>query len=577
MNRLRYLSFLVLAVCAVSEAAGQSGRSADDPPYDLLIRGGQVIDGTGQPARKADVAIRADRVVKVGDLAEVQAQQVIDATELIIAPGFIDLHSHAESGLVSDAIERRRAPNLITQGITTVVVNQDGGGPLSLRDQRREMQRLGIGLNVAQVIGHGTVRFHVMRNDFRRPATAAEIERMRKRVVDAMQAGGFGLSAGLEYTPGRWSTAAEMEQLVAAIQPFGGVYILHERSSGSRPMWFLPSQHPGDQPSMLDNLQELVDVAAATQATVVATHIKARGTDFWGSSGKMIDLLEQARARGLSIYADQYAYNTSGSDGRIVLIPAWVHSKGQTGSDTGSLGEQTAADRLEQVLDDAAQAADLRRDIAYEIKRRGGPQKILIVEHPQPRWNGKSLSDFAASEQCDPVEAVIRLQRLGDRKRRGGARLRAFSMSEKDVEAFAATEWIATSSDAAIALLEDGPVHPRFYGAFPRKIRRYALDKKLLTLEQAIRVSTSLPASILGLKDRGVLRPGTMADVVVFDAKRIRDKADAFNPHQFAEGIEYVVVNGRLVIEQGERLGHLAGRVLSRANPRDSAERDSDQ
>lgn len=529
--------------------------------FDAIIRNGEVIDGSGRERFRADVAVRDGVIVEIGSLPRAKAYRVVDATDKLVVPGFIDLHSHAESGLVSNDPARRSAPNLITQGITTVVVNQDGGGPLDLASQRKAMERLGVGLNVVQVLGHGTIREAVMGDDNQRPATTDEVEQMQRHLQTALRGGAFGLSAGLEYDPGRWSTPREMEELAKTVAADDGVYIVHERSSGSRPMWYLPSRDAVDQPTMMDNLQELIQIAARTNVTTVATHIKARGTDYWGSAQKMNELIQKARDSGLPLYADQYAYNTSGSDGRIVLIPSWATSASELVDDTKP---SAFAKHLEGVLADETLAEEVRRDIAYEITRRGGPSGILIVEHRNPEFVGKTLAEFAAELQLDPVEATIALQLKGDRMRRGGARLRAFSMSEEDVEAFAKTPWTATSSDAGITLPSDGPVHPRFYGAFPRKIRRYAIDRGLMSIEEAVRVSTSLPASILKLDDRGVIRRGAAADLVVFDPERIRDTADEFNTHQYAEGIEYVFVNGQLAVEHQQWMGSLAGRVLTR-------------
>ena len=523
--------------------------------FDLLLANGNVMDGLGRASYRADVGIRDGRIVRIGDLGNSSAARIVDVSGKIVAPGFIDLHSHAEGGLTSDDPLRRAAPNLITQGVTTVVVNQDGGGPDSIREQRRTMQKLGVGPNVVQMVGHGNVRDQVMRNDYRRVATDDEIQRMRKLVRRGMEEGASGMSAGLEYDPGRWSNAKEMQALVGELAAREGVYVLHERSSGSHPMWFLPSRDTANPPSMIDNIDELIRLAEATQVTVVATHIKARGVDFWGASRIIIDMIDKARARGLSVFADQYAYNTSGSDGRIVLIPNWV------GDDEDS-ADLTAADRLERALADEATAADVRGDIEFEITRRGGPDNILILDHPKPTYVGKSLGELALELKSDPVEVAIELQLKGDRKRPGGARVRAFSMSERDVEAFAATPWTATSSDAGITLPEDGPVHPRFYGAFPRKIRHYAIDRQLMSVEEAVRVSTSLPAQILKLGKRGTIGVDAPADIVVFDPKTIRDTADAFNPHQYCEGVDHVFVAGQPVVENGRYLGTLGGEVI---------------
>lgn len=538
------------------EATTSEGHSTE---ADVIIRGGEVVDGTGRHRFRADVAVKNGRIVEIGDLADRSARQFVDASGKLICPGFIDLHSHAEKGLVSDDPARRSAPNLITQGITTVVVNQDGGGPLDLDEQRRTMERLGIGMNVIQTLGHGTIRRHVMGDDHKRPASAVEIVKMQELLRAAMTNGAFGMSAGLEYVPGRWSTPREMESLAGTVAEFDGVYIVHERSSGSRPMWFLPSRDSADQPSMLDNLRELVLITDITKVTTVATHIKARGTDFWGSSDEMNALIKKARSEGLRFYADQYPYNTSGTDGRIVLIPEWAAEADETESEA----DADHASRLRRILKDEPLAAKVRQDIEYEITRRGGAKSILILEHPDQNVIGKSLGEFAASIDATPGEAAIKLQLEGDSTRRGGCRLRAFSMSETDVEAFAKTPWTATSSDARIVLPSDGPVHPRFYGAFPRKIRHYAIDRQLFSIEEAIRVSTSLPTEILRLKDRGVIREGAVADLVVFDPVRIRDKADAFSPHQFSEGIDHVLVNGKQTVSREQWLGNLVGKVLT--------------
>ena len=401
-----------------------------------------------------------------------------------------------------------------------------------------------------------------MGDDHKRPASPDEISSMQKLLHSALQDGAFGMSAGLEYVPGRWSTAREMESLARTVADFDGVCIVHERSSGSRPMWFFPSRDSADQPSMLDNIRELIAISAATDVTMVATHIKARGTDFWGESAQINDLIRKARAESLPVFADQYPYNTSGSDGRIVLIPDWVFRSGRDADNDDE--PDNFANQLRRVLNDADRATQIRKDIDWEITRRGGAENILILEHPDRKIVGKSLSEFAAASSISPVDAAIELQMKGDAASRGGARLRAFSMDEKDVEAFAATAWTATSSDAGIALPNDGPVHPRFYGTFPRKIRHYAIDRGLMSIEEAVRVSTSLPGEILRLKNRGRIKVGHAADLVVFDPSTIRDRADAFHPHRFAEGINCVIVNGTVAVEDGRWLGTLPGEVLRR-------------
>ncbi len=358
------------------------------------------------------------------------------------------------------------------------------------------------------MVGHNTVRRQALGSDYRRTATPEEIDEMRRAVRTGMEAGAYGLSAGLEYIPGIWSTTDEIVALVDEIVPFGGVCIVHERASGADPMWYLPSQHPAVQPNGLDTIRELVEIAERTGATVVATHIKAPGFGFWGSSRVMIGLVEDARRRGLRLYADQYPYNTTGSDGRLVLIPEWVRERARTKRrEQGQTTRRDFGAELLMTLEDDALRADFERDIEHEIARRGGAGNIIVMEHPDGELVGKSLAELAVQRKVSPAEMAVCLQTEGDRYRPGGARLRGYSLSEMDVEAFAAQPWTATSTDAGIALPGEGDVHARFYGSYPRKLRHYALDRHVLSVEAAVRSATLLPAEILGLADRGQLRP----------------------------------------------------------------------
>jgi N-acyl-D-amino-acid deacylase len=446
-----------------------------------------------------------------------------------------------------------------------VVVNQDGRSNWPIAGQKATMERLGIGPNAILLVGHGEVRRQVMGDDVMRPATSTEIARMRSLVRQGLSEGAWGLSAGLEYAPGRWSTTDEVVALVEEIVPAGGIYISHERSEGSDPMWYWPSQDPAGPPTLLDAVAETIEIGERTGATVIASHIKAKGAHYWGSGAAAIQLIEAARARGVQVYADQYPYPTSGTDGNTVLIPDWVFSTGGTG---GQAGPDFAA-QLRSALGDPGTAADIRRDIAHEIRRRGGASNVVIFDYPREDYIGRSLADISALRGQDAIETAIALQLEGYANRRGGARARGFSMSELDIEMYAARNWVATATDGGIALPEDGPgTHARFYGTFPRKIRHYALDRGVLTVEDAVRSATALPAQILGLKDRGLLREGSVADVVVFDLENIRDTATFFEPHQYAQGIDYVLINGEFVVDGGRPTGALPGRVLTKEGVR---------
>ncbi len=536
--------------------------------FDILVRGGRVLDGTGNPWFRADIGVREGRIAAVGILAGATAERVVDAAGRYISPGFIDIHSHADDGgsgprgrsIRNDSIHRKSAPNVVSQGVTTIVVNQDGRSPWPVGEQRATLERQGVGPNVMLMVGHGTVRGMVMGNDFQRPATVAEVERMAALVRQALEEGAVGLSAGLEYSPGRWSTTDEVATVAAELVPWDGVYISHERSEGADPMWYLPSRHEGRPPTLQDAVMETIEIGRRTGVRVVASHIKAKGVAWWGSSASAIQLIERARDEGVRIWADQYPYPTSGTDGNTVLIPGWAR---RDGSANRSRGRRGPADVLETKLRDPEEAVRIRTDIRHEIGRRGGADRVVIFDHPIADYVGRNLQEVAEMRGEDPVETAIALQLEGNRARAGGGRMRGFSMSEMDVENYAAQPWVATASDGGIAQPGDGPVHPRFYGTFPRKIRHYALTVGALSLESAIRAQSSLPARIMGLADRGEIREGNWADLVVFDLETISDQATFVDPHQHATGIDHVLVNGEFVVENGQILMTLPGKVLA--------------
>jgi N-acyl-D-amino-acid deacylase len=544
-------------------------QSPADEPFDLLLTGGRVIDGTGNPWFRADVGVRDGRIVAVGNLAGRKADRTLDVEGLVVAPGFIDLHSHAdgldEDGLRSNDARRRAAPNLVSQGITTLVVNQDGGSPYSIAAQRQELESKKFGPNAVLLVGHNTIRAMVMagnKNDpfadaeiarMQRLAKPEEIEAMKRLVVEGMEAGAYGMSAGLEYVPGRWSDTEEVVALVAELAPYDGVFIEHERASGADPMWYLPSMAEPGQPTFLDSIEESIEIAERTGVMTVATHAKARGADYWGSSRAAVQLIERARGRGVRIFADHYPYNTTGSDGGTRLIPAWVREENE---------ELSWIQAVDAVLANPEKATALREDVLHEVNRRGGAENIVVMEFPDASYVGKSVLQLMRELDMDPLELAVHLQRKGKPGERGGARLRGYSLSEIDVEIYAAEPWMATASDAGIALPEDGFVHARYYGTFPRKIRWYAMERAKLSVEDAIRSSTSLPAQILGFRNRGLLREGFHADIAVLDLPKLKDAATFFEPHRYAEGVVHVLVGGVAVVENGKLTWALPGKVI---------------
>jgi N-acyl-D-amino-acid deacylase len=566
MRTMRAIS--ALTACLVAGFLIVVAAQPAQQRYDLLIKNGRILDGTGNPWFPADVAVQGGRIVAIGPLADAQAARVIDATGKYVTPGFIDIHSHADDGSGPrggfrdpDPV-RRSAPNLVSQGITTVVVNQDGRSPWPLSEQRALLEKTGIGPNAMLLVGHGTVRRRIMGDDVRRPATADEIVRMRALVKEALQQGAVGLSAGLEYDPGRWSTTDEVVELARELPAFRGVYISHERSEGSDPLWYVPSQDGPSAVTLLDAVRETIEIGEKSGARVVASHLKAKGEHYWGSSSAAITLIQRARDRGVDVWADQYPYPTSGTDGSTVLIPAWATRPPGAGPNQPRTNR---ADILKRVLGDPPSAKLVRSDIAHEIRRRGGADNITVYEYTDKSLYGKSLAEIARLWKLDPVETAIKIQMEGLPERNGGARMRGFSMAEFDMENIARQPWVATSTDGGIAMPADGPsTHARFYGSFTRKIRHYSIDRGAISLEHAIRSSTSLPARIMDLKDRGQLREGFAADIVVFNLATIRDKATFFEPHQHSEGIDYVFINGTAVVDGGKLTQAAPGRILVR-------------
>ncbi len=557
-----------LSLLAGATLLGVASVRPQQPAYDLIVRNGRVIDGSGNPWFTADVAVRDGRIVAVGPLGGATATLAVDAAGKIVTPGFIDLHSHSDGGLASPELHANL--NMVAQGITLSVVNQDGRSPRPIADQKALYERQGIGDNAALMVGHGTVRTRVMgRPRDNQPATDADIKAMQELVVQGMEDGAFGLSTGLEYDPGRFSEPREVVELTRIVKPYGGFYISHERSEGADPMWHVASD-PTPYVSLLDAVAETINIGRETGVPVVASHLKAKGESYWGTSAKATALIRRARAQGIEVYADQYPYETSGTDGSTVLVPEWALSPpGQASGNqlnAGGGGRRGGGPPIKEVfrqrLGDDDDARKIRMDIAHEIDRRGGADRIIINDFPDQKYVGKSLGFVADDLKTSAVDAVIWLQ-LNGSNRPGGARMRGFSLSEDDLDEIMRQEFTATCTDGDTVRFGQGTPHARFYGTMPRKIRHFALDRGVVTLPFAIRSMTSLPAQIMGLKDRGLVRPGYWADLVVFDPNTIADTATFAEPHQYPTGIPYVFVNGVAVVSNGQFTNALPGNVLT--------------
>lgn len=509
---------------------GAAGAQAED--YDVIIRGGLVYDGTGSPGRTVDVALKGDRIAEVGAIpASATASRVIDARGLYVTPGFIDPHSHAAPGIGTPKLAA--AESILYQGITTVMINPDGGGPGDLRPQIAEIEKNVPGVNVIPMIGHNGVRQAIMGLDNRAP-TSAELEKMRGLVKQAMDLGAFGFSSGPFYVPGKYSQTSELVALakVAAAYP-NAFHISHIRDESSYDV------------GVLGAIKELIEVSRQTGIIGVVTHMKMLGPSVWGKSAEAIKLIEDARAEGLSIWADQYPYAASGTSLQASLVPGWAQEGGR--------------DALAKRLANPEQRALIRKEMAGNLERRAGANAIMIRGYaPDPSLEGMRLDEIAKRKLQDPLDTAI------DMLMKGGAGVVSFNMNEADLEAIMKQPWTMTSTDGALVEFGKGAEHPRAYGAFPRKFRRYVLDRGVISMEQAVHSSTGLPAQVFAIKDRGVLKPGAYADVIVFDPNTIRDVATYEKPHAYSEGMRYVFVNGRLALAEGKVTAERHGRVLLR-------------
>ena len=512
---------------AVALVAG--GRSfAQGNKFDLLIRNAHVVDGNGNPWIRADVGITGDRIQAVGILAAATAAKIIDANGLVVTPGFIDVHSHAGPGLATEGLKHGQP--VLAQGITTVLINPDGGGPTDLAAQRARYNKQGIGLNVGLMVPHGSVRQAVMGMSDRDP-DSEQIAKMVDLVRQGMRAGAFGLSSGLYYAPGSYSKTDEVVALARMAAQFGGVYSSHIRDESDYSIGLVAA------------VQEVITIAEQAGLIGVVSHMKALGPASHGLSMALVERIEAARARGVQVYSDQYPYNASGTGIVGALMPRWAQVGGRD-----AMLRRIRGDERKRILE----------EVRENLARRGGPATLFISRYqPDPSLEGRHLAELAEKAGTPPEDYALDLLVRGD------ASLVSFNMSERDIELIMKQTWNMTSTDGDLVPMGQGKPHPRAYGAFVRKLRLYVKERGVIDLPFAIRSMTSLPAQVFALKDRGQVRPGAFADLLVFDPAQVNDPATYQEPHQLSEGMVHIIVNGVLVRENNKFTNELPGRVLT--------------
>jgi N-acyl-D-amino-acid deacylase len=486
---------------------------------DLLILHGSLIDGSGSPAIHADVGIAGDRIVFVGPSAGRKAKRVIDATGLIVTPGFIDPHTHTAEDL-TDPKRGGNAPYLM-QGVTTVVTGNDGSSPIDIATTEARWRTQGIGTNAALFIGQGTVRHEVLGMSDAAP-TPDQLNQMRALVDTAMNDGAIGLSTGLYYAPGSYAKTEEVIELAKVASAHGGIYDTHMRDESSYTIGLLAS------------VEETLRIGREAHIPVMISHIKALGADVWGQSMQVIAMIDAARKAGVNATASQYPYTASGTSVTASLVPRWAEANGL----------------LLKNIDDPAVRPRLIKEMTENMKRRGGAETLLMTAAKDKTIVGKNLAQIAAERHEDPISAALEIIK------NGGSSVASFNMKEDDIVNFMRQPWMMTCSDGS-----EG--HPRKYGTFPKKIHEYVEEKHIISLPAAVRSSTSLTAETLGLKYRGLLKPGYFADVLIFDPNTYQDRATYEQPTVLATGVRYLTVNGKLAVDEGALTTTRAGRPLT--------------
>jgi len=520
-HRLGPAGHALVLMVVLTSCGGPGGR------LDLVLEGGTVVDGSGAPGVRADVGVRDGLIAALGDLSEISAARRLDATGLVVAPGFIDPHTHTR-GHIRDI---PTADPFVLQGVTTLVDGNDGSSPVPLAPFLDSVSAAQPAPNFAMFVGHGSVRAAVLGTADREP-TPDELERMKALVAEGMKQGALGLSTGLAYVPGNYATTEEVVELARVAASYGGIYISHMRDEGA---------------GVLESVRETIQIGEEAGIPVQMTHHKVGGHRQWGLSEESIRLMREARERGVDVTFDQYPY-TASQTGLGFIVPAWAR----------------AGDSLEVRLADPEQGRRIRDGMLAFIEERfaNDPARIQLVSCDfDTTLAGMTLAEVMKREgRPQTADAIADLVLDFDRRGRCGAILHSYD--EGDVERFLHSEYGMIGSDGSLVPFGEGSPHPRGYGTYARVLGRYVRERGVLTLEEAVRRMTSAPAARLGLSDRGLVREGMVADLVAFDADRIADVATFQDPHRYAVGVRIVLVGGVPVVDGGEVTGARPGRIL---------------
>jgi len=538
--------------------------------FDILIVNGTIVDGSGKPGFQGDIGISGDTIVAIGDLSGKKAQRTIDVENRVVSPGFIDMHTHCDGGLGDQ--ESCANLNYLIQGTTTVVTGNCGGGTPKVAEIKADWEHRGIGTNAVHLIGFGDVRQAVMGSEPRHPSPQ-ELEEMKAIVRQAMTEGAWGMSTGLEYIPDMYASTEEIIAVTQVVAEYGGVYASHQRNEVAR---------------VPDATRETIRIAGETGVRVNISHLKICGKNNWGMMDEVIRVIEEARHRGIVITADMYPYDKAATGPLIAITTnaGWscfrlpekmepfaglrekMRSKEVTDEERSALKHQYIAE-LEKALSDRTKREEIRQSVLYGVPHDPSPVAVsgwdsyaVVAARKNTHLIDKILSDLAIEQQRDAFDIAAELV-----VEEPGLYLSCGALSEEDMKELMTYDWLMFSSDGSahpVPQITDSPRpgHPRSFGSQARVLRKYVREEKVLSLEDAVRKMTSLPAQFLQLKDRGLIREGYKADVVVFDPQTVRDNATYANPKQYSTGTDFVLVNGEIGVENGKCTGSRNGKLL---------------